>query len=184
MDVCDFVFLAGDYYYYNPWRAPGSAPVFDSCGMAGGSPLPVSNPQVGVRFQNTSLAQQGDLGSSVLPTRNTNTTWVAGELAEVSWTVRTNHGGGYQYRLCPASEPLTEECFQKHPLPFEGKSSLRWGGKENGKQLWFDGTFVSEGTIPVGSMYVPGASLPVCALTSRLSLICDALIPLFDFLIH
>ena len=22
------------------------------------------------------------------------------------------------YRLCPASEPLTEACFQKHPLDF------------------------------------------------------------------
>ena len=29
---------AEDHYYYSPWRAPGSAPVFDACGMAGGSP--------------------------------------------------------------------------------------------------------------------------------------------------
>ena len=45
---------AEDVYYYrrgratcchvsrvshcSPWRAPGSAPVFDSCGMAGGAP--------------------------------------------------------------------------------------------------------------------------------------------------
>merc|ERR1711988_118344 len=27
-----------DSYYYSPWRAPGSAPVLDSCGMAGGAP--------------------------------------------------------------------------------------------------------------------------------------------------
>lgn len=27
-------------YYYSPWRAPGSAPVFDSCGMAGGHKPP------------------------------------------------------------------------------------------------------------------------------------------------
>ena len=25
-----------DYYYYSPWRAPGAAPVIDSCGTAGG----------------------------------------------------------------------------------------------------------------------------------------------------
>ena len=25
-----------DYYAYNPWRAPGTAPTFDACGMAGG----------------------------------------------------------------------------------------------------------------------------------------------------
>ena len=27
-------------------------------------------------------------------------------------------GGGYQYRLCPADEPLTEACFQRTPLDF------------------------------------------------------------------
>ena len=27
-----------DLYRYNPWRAPGAAPVLDSCGMAGGGP--------------------------------------------------------------------------------------------------------------------------------------------------
>ena len=37
----------------------------------------------------------------------------------MTWQVRNNHGGGYSYRLCPAGEPLTEACFQRHPLPFE-----------------------------------------------------------------
>jgi hypothetical protein len=27
---------AEDYYFYSPWRRPGSAPVIDSCGIAGG----------------------------------------------------------------------------------------------------------------------------------------------------
>ena len=27
---------AGDWTRHNPWRAPGRAPVLDSCGMAGG----------------------------------------------------------------------------------------------------------------------------------------------------
>jgi hypothetical protein len=27
---------AKDIYKYNPWRSPGSAPVLDACGMAGG----------------------------------------------------------------------------------------------------------------------------------------------------
>jgi len=141
-----------DYYYYNPWRAPGSAPIFDACGMAGGSPVPVSNPAVGVRYKNTTNAKQGDRGTKVLPEAPTEVTWTVGELAEVSWAVRTNHGGGYQYRLCPLDEEITEECFQKTPLAFEGMSSLRWGGK-NGKQLWFKGTYVSEGTIPKGSAW-------------------------------
>lgn len=27
-----------DVYKHNPWRAPGFAPLFDPCGMAGGGP--------------------------------------------------------------------------------------------------------------------------------------------------
>jgi hypothetical protein len=34
------------------------------------------------------------------------------------WQYTASHGGGYQYRLCLASEPLTEECFKKLPLKF------------------------------------------------------------------
>ena len=28
-----------DIFKFNPWRAPGRAPVADACGMAGGSPV-------------------------------------------------------------------------------------------------------------------------------------------------
>ena len=28
-----------DFTKHNPWRAPGRAPVFDACGMAGGTPV-------------------------------------------------------------------------------------------------------------------------------------------------
>eukprot|EP00658_Telonema_sp_P-2_P000560 TRINITY_DN10210_c0_g1_i2.p1 TRINITY_DN10210_c0_g1~~TRINITY_DN10210_c0_g1_i2.p1 ORF type:complete len:147 (+),score=21.48 TRINITY_DN10210_c0_g1_i2:405-845(+) len=55
---------------------------------------------------------------SDLPAMPTGTEWKIGGIAEVTWQVRNNHGGGYQYRLCPAEEPLTESCFQKHPLEF------------------------------------------------------------------
>ena len=54
----------------------------------------------------------------IRPPMPTGTVWKIGGEATVSWNVRNNHGGGYQYRLCPASEPLTEECFQKYPLEF------------------------------------------------------------------
>lgn len=44
-----------------------------------------------------------------------------------------NHGGGYQYRLCPLEDELTEECFQKHPLDFvRGLQYLQWN---NGSRL-------------------------------------------------
>ena len=46
---------------------------------------------------------------------------------EVRWQQTAGHGGGYQYRLCPASEPLTEACFQAHPLAFANTNhSLRF----------------------------------------------------------
>ena len=149
-----------DKYYFSPWRAPGSAPMMDACGMAGGSPWAIGAPgwgpggsaSAGVRYMNTSHAKQGDRGSEVLPETPTGTVWVAGSLVEVSWTMRTNHGGGYQWRIARADGPLTEDVFQKMPLPFEGMSSLRWGGKA-GKQLFFNGTRVSTGTSPAGSTW-------------------------------
>jgi len=149
-----------DKYYYSPWRAPGSAPVFDACGMAGGSPRAIGAPGwapggealAGVRYRNTTHARQGDLGSKVLPPAPSGTVWTAGELVEVSWTVRANHGGGYQWRIAPAASELTEAAFQETVLEPEGMSSLRWGGK-GGKQLWFNTTRVSEGTVPPGSTW-------------------------------
>ena len=73
-------------------------------------------------------AQRGDRGSE-LPRRPSGTIWTAGKTVEVAWVHKAWHGGGYSYRLCPAHEPLTEECFQRHPLPFaDGRSALRWGG--------------------------------------------------------
>jgi hypothetical protein len=126
-------------------------------------------------YRNTTHAKQGDTGK-VLGPLESNTTWKAGDSVEVSWALSANHGGGdpvgrrprgrhptcanappssfFQYRLCPSSEPLTEECFQKTPLPFdiERKQSFRWGGL-NGKQIWYDGTYVSDGTNPPGSTW-------------------------------
>jgi hypothetical protein len=65
--------------------------------------------------------------------------------------MQANHGGGYQYRLCSADVPLTEECFQKTPLNFVGQQKFLW---QDGTILEFDGTYVSEGTVPEGSMWV------------------------------
>ena len=73
------------------------------------------------------------------------------------WQQTAGHGGGYQYRLCPASEPLTEACFQETPMPFAGDSSLMLG---NGTMMTLKSTFVSEGTLPAGSTWqmnpIPG----------------------------
>ena len=139
-----------DWYYYSPWRAPGSAPVFDSCGMAGGHHPPDGG--FGGIYVNTTFAKLGDAGTKVLPRFDTGVTWAPGDVVEVSWTIEANHGGGYQYRLAPAEGPLTESVFQKTPLAFVGKQALRWGGV-GGDVLRFDGTYVTQGTTPAGSAW-------------------------------
>ncbi len=79
------------------------------------------------------------------------TVWEAGSEVRVSWGIRFNHGGGYSYRLCPIGEKLTEECFQKYPLDFvTDKQYLQW---KNGTTFALNGTFITKGTSPKGSMW-------------------------------
>lgn len=143
-----------DSYRYNPWRAPGHAPVTDSCGIAGGR-QPYQPSGGDAMFTNTSFAHLGDYGSKVLPPVPTGTVWTAGESVEVAWGIRYNHGGGYQYRLCPlgphGNNTLTEECFQQHPLNFDrSKQALVWN---NGTRYPITGIFVDEGVLPEGSTW-------------------------------
>ena len=136
-----------DWTKFNPWRAPGSAPVFDACGRAGGSSHPTSGHG---EFTNTTYAKFGDMGSQVLPKMFSGAVWPAGSIQQTMWTVRSNHGGGYQYRLCPSGSELTEDCFQQTPLPFAGDSSLMLS---NGTLIPLKSVFVSDGTLPLGSAW-------------------------------
>lgn len=86
-----------------PWRAPGTAPVLSPCG--------------------NNLYHPTKDGRD-LPPNPTHTTWRAGSAVEVATTVYINHGGGWSWRLCPKSAPLTEECFQQTYLRFVGDSSV------------------------------------------------------------
>ena len=96
------------------------------------------------------IFELGDHGSRNLPEMPSGIVWKSGELVNVSWSITANHGGGYQYRICPKSENLTEDCFQKTPLQFVGLQSFVWG---DGTQVFFEGTYVSEGTVPEGSTW-------------------------------
>jgi len=86
----------------NPWRSPGSAKVGDPCG------------------NNIYHAEQGGLD---LPPNADKATFTAGSVVEVASSVYVNHGGGWSYRLCPKSGDITEDCFQKHYLPFVGDTA-------------------------------------------------------------
>jgi hypothetical protein len=88
----------------------------DPCGQAGGTLPKYAGGGADAVFTNTSIAKMGQLGSRVLPYAPSGTKWVAGSTVEVGWAIRYNHGGGYQYRLCPKPPPggaLTEDCFQQ-----------------------------------------------------------------------
>lgn len=130
-----------DIFKFNPWRAPGAAPVFDPCGMAGGSLEAKFNAG---EYNTTKFARQGDLGSVVLPKRPSGTVWQRGNTAKTRWQYTASHAGGYQYRLCPASEPLTEACFQRNPLAF-AKPYTHTIRFKNGSSVTINATVVTEG---------------------------------------
>lgn len=126
----------------------------------GGTPWSEWAPEWG-NYVNTSFAQHGDFGSKVLPEYPTQTVWKRGGQAEVIWQITANHGGGYQYRLCPlTSQPLTESCFQNMPLDFvKGQQFLQWN---NGTRLKINPTYVSEGTVPENSTWAMNPIPPRC----------------------
>ena len=86
----------------------------------------------------------------VLRPNPTGIVWKAGQQVETRWSIRANHGGGYIYRLCPASEPLNEACFNRLTLPFSGVTNLLWG---DGTRQLINTTLLSEGTRPEGSTW-------------------------------
>jgi len=136
-----------DWTKFNPWRAPGNAPVYDPCGRAGGGPHSTGGHG---EFTDTKYAKFGDLGSKVLPKYPTGTVWKAGSTVETMASFRANHGGGYQYRLCPLESELTEACFQETPMPFADDSKLMIN---DGRIIKLRSVDVSEGTTPPGSTW-------------------------------
>jgi len=146
-------FADNDSYQFNPWRAPGQAPVIDPCGQAGGKykQTPVGGDSVFVSVNVAGKAYaMGALGSEVLPPTPEKdvTTWKVGSTPRVAWGMRYNHGGGYQYRLCPAEKmPCSEKEFQKIPLDFVRSSHAI---------MWNNGTLY-----PIKGMFVDGSVCPV-----------------------
>jgi hypothetical protein len=112
--------LLGDYTKHHPWRYPGSAPVENPCGLAGGW---YTQGQKGNGGDAPPGYPQGFSGLDLNPLLE-KTVWIAGSTVEVAWGITANHGGGYQYRLCPVGSKADEECFQKLPLEFVG--DVQW----------------------------------------------------------
>lgn len=156
-----------DWTRYHPWRFPGSAPVEDPCGISGGWYTPC---EAGAGCVPGPGVPQGVLGSDspFAAKLLEQTQWVVGSVVEVAFGISANHGGGYQYRLCPADDELTEECFQKMPLEFVGDESwIQFGhGMDTSNRSVFKPTPVSGSrVVPAGSVWyrnpVPACKAPV-----------------------
>ena len=116
-----------DVWSLNPWRAPGTAPVYGSgCGVAGGHPSE-SYANGGVAPDAHALGFDGaalpPAPSALGPAR-----WPRGGTAEVAFAMSANHGGGYAYRLCKKDPALplgglTEACFAATPLAFSNATA-------------------------------------------------------------
>lgn len=143
------------YTKFHPWRAPGSVSGYDPCGVAGGDHSGRAFPAGG--FGYTTGYEQGYPGSKLPEVPHGREVWKAGNLAEVSWVSTANHGGGYQYSLCPAGPELSESCFNAMPLEFHGDmQKLRYiylNQTDNMTEVQIPATRVSEGVLPAGSTW-------------------------------
>lgn len=159
----DFVPEDGDWTQSFPWRAPGRAPVFSPCGIAGGNPNGCGGSDVCVECdEDGHCAGGGYANGPDMRTLNQGivTHWPRGGVVEVGWSMAANHGGGYSYRLCRRPEDgdlmkATEECFQSMPLDFVGNRSwmVYTKGLHKGLRYEIDATRTTEGTWPQGSMW-------------------------------
>jgi len=144
-----------DHYTNHPWRAPGSVPGYDPCGVAGGDRSNRSFDAGG--FGYTTGYPQGFPGTRLPKVPGGQEVWTAGGLAEVAWVPTSNHGGGYQYSLCPAWKELTEACFEEFPLQFlDNTQKLRYmylNQTDNTTEVEIPATRVSEGVLPAGSTW-------------------------------
>jgi len=143
-------------YKHNPWFAPGHAPVYSPCGLSGGS-LTGHAANGGIAAPGYSVGFDG----RELPSVGTPVEWVAGSVQSVSWRITgANHGGGYGYRLCPATSVLTEDCFQTGHLGFHG--DIQWIRFGNGTTVPITANRTASGTRPSNSQWTKNP-IPACA---------------------
>jgi len=121
-----------DWSMYHPWRAPGTTQIKSPCG----------NEIVDDNYT-------GRDGALLPPTPRS--IWERGTSVEVAYSLIANHGGGYAYRLCPASEPISESCFQAHHLAFaDSTSTVHF---PDGRTLDIAARRTAIGTFPEGSQW-------------------------------
>ena len=110
--------------------------------MAGGGPVPTT---AAAEYNPTKFAKQGDYGTKVLKPRPSGTVWRRGSVAYARQQSTAPHGGGYIYRLCPANETITEECFNRMPLEFATPEKHMLRFKDPSLDREVKATLVTEG---------------------------------------
>ena len=157
-----------DWNKYMPWRAPGTSIPLDSCGIASGF-LPGDGVQYPHNFKDPSV-KQGDKGTALK--YKSSTTWAPGATVQAAFTLNVNHGGGYQYRVCPYAEgkAMTEDCFANHPLKFADSShTVRFVGGSNDIQI--AAVDVTAGVVPKGAAW---RRIPLPSCNCDLGTFCNA----------
>ena len=158
--------LNEDWTARNPWRAPGRAKVYSPCGSEGGNPLGCiqNDGTLGPCTTDDGAFAFGADGRS-LGGIGVTTAWQQGSIVEAGWSIRSNHGGGYSYRLCkkPSSGDyfdITEECFAAGALDFVGNTSFivyhnknHSTGGGGSRRFEIDAVRTTAGTYPPGSMW-------------------------------
>jgi len=146
----------GEWNKYMPWRAPGTSMPLDACGIASGF-LPSAKVQYAHKFGNAKI-KQGTKGTTLAAGKVTE--WLAGSVVKASYRLVVNHGGGYQYRVCPKTQAPTESCFQANPLAFaNGKTTVEY---KTGKKISLHAVDITAGVQPAGYAW-RRLPLPACA---------------------
>jgi len=137
-----------DSVWKMPWAAPGKAALWSPCGVNGGHKNPKDKDKHGHAYESPR-------DGADLPPSSQTTKWEIGKTADVAFALTKNHGGGYQWRLCPghsASQHPPDSCFQANPLEFTNPdTTVEWtdGRKKTFKAQTLTGSHVT----PHGSQF-------------------------------
>lgn len=91
--------------------------MMNPCGVAAGGD---KQGKAGNGNDNPPGYTYGDKGTEMRNGADEHRIWRVGDAVDAAWAITANHGGGYQYRICPKDADQTEECFQSNPLEFVG----------------------------------------------------------------
>jgi hypothetical protein len=137
---------------HRPWRYPGRAKVWSPCGLEmgwlegdGGASDP--NNDFAHKGPQNPLNRKPRDGRDLPATPRTE--WVKGTYAKVGFSVSVNHGGGYNWRICPASATQSESCFHNNALKFATDThTIR---RYDGTTVKVPAMTTTQGTFPSGT---------------------------------